>query len=52
MKPTKAISDYMSKIGTKGGSAGKGSPARAAAAKKAALARWSTVSKLKPKKTK
>lgn len=36
----KAVRDYMSKIGARGGAAGKGTPARQAAARKAIATRW------------
>jgi hypothetical protein len=37
---TPEIRNYFAEIGTRGGRAGKGSPARAAAAKKANAIRW------------
>jgi len=41
------VRDYFSKIGKRGGRAGKGSPARAKAARRAALIRWGKHAELK-----
>ena len=44
----KAVSDYMAKIGAKGGTKGKGTEERKSRAKKAAEARWNKAREDKP----
>lgn len=48
--PSESARAYLAKIGARGGTAGKGSPAKLASARKAAQVRWSKHKAKTPKK--